>query len=201
MSCCQNKKNVGVENFDSYNPTNYDQENQTYTIDSDSYYAPPWPAQRTQFDLSLQNKFTTVGIPDFLNYSSHIPPIPTLPPVMTTQGPVMTTPIVVMTTQGPVMTTQVPVMTTQGPVMTTQGPVMTTQGPVMTTQGPMMTTQGPMMTTQGPVMTTEGPMWTTQAPSVTTQAPARFQHAMRSHHGKKEARKSIARGRYDLYNY
>ena len=81
MSCCQNK-NAPVENFHK-NPLNYDQESQTYTIEEGTYYAPPWPAQRTVFDSTLQNSFNTSGIPDFLNYSSTLPqpmpePIPTM---------------------------------------------------------------------------------------------------------------------------
>ena len=72
MSCCNgNSQNQNMENF-AHNPLDYDQESQTYTIDNNSYYSPPWPAQRSVFDMDLQQKLNTSSIPDFLNYSSHV---------------------------------------------------------------------------------------------------------------------------------
>ena len=67
-----------VEQFENFNPNDFQQEQNTYTIGG-GYYAPPWPAQRTAFDASLQTKFNTAGIPDFLNYSNNAPVTTTTP--------------------------------------------------------------------------------------------------------------------------
>jgi len=76
MSQCQNcqfnkiasPQRRQIENYtNKFSPTNYDEAKNTYTI-GDGYYAPPWPARRTEYDIKLQNKFSTAGIPDFLNY-------------------------------------------------------------------------------------------------------------------------------------
>ena len=68
---CQPKN---IENFDDlYNPLNFDTESKTYTVNG-GYYSPPWPMQRSQFDMDLQTKFSTSNIPDFLNYSSTVEP-------------------------------------------------------------------------------------------------------------------------------
>jgi len=85
MSCCQNanaqNKILGIENFHLFNPNDYDKEDQTYTIDGKAYYAPPWPAERTKYDMGLQGQFSTVGIPDFLNYTSLVNPVQPVKPV------------------------------------------------------------------------------------------------------------------------
>ena len=77
MSCCNNKnKNMVSENYEYsgnyHHPLDYDVERQTYTIDNASYYAPPWPATRTTFDMNLQTKFSTAAVPDYINYSSDV---------------------------------------------------------------------------------------------------------------------------------
>lgn len=83
MSCCQqnmsrqshssqnNMQNRAMENF-IMSPTNYDLQKQTYVIDPSSYYAPPWPARRTNYDMVLQNQFNTVNVPDYLNFSNNV---------------------------------------------------------------------------------------------------------------------------------
>ena len=60
-----------MENF-MMSPTNYDMQKQTYEIDPQSYYAPPWPVQRTVYDMGLQNQFNTIKLPDYLNFSDDI---------------------------------------------------------------------------------------------------------------------------------
>jgi hypothetical protein len=83
MSCCQQNmfRQVpnsqfrmpipSMENF-MMSPTNYDIQKQTYEIDPKVYYAPPWPAQRTGYDMSLQNQFNTIKLPDYLNFSNSV---------------------------------------------------------------------------------------------------------------------------------
>ena len=95
MSCCQQNafrqvpnsqfrmQSPSMENF-MMSPTNYDMQKQTYEIDSKTYYAPPWPAQRTNYDIGLQNQFNTIKLPDYLNFSDAVktqqglPDIPTI---------------------------------------------------------------------------------------------------------------------------
>jgi hypothetical protein len=95
MSCCQQNmfrqvpnsqfrmQSPSMENF-MMSPTNYDMQKQTYEIDSKIYYAPPWPAQRTVYDMGLQTQFNTIKLPDYLNFSDAVkrqqglPDIPTI---------------------------------------------------------------------------------------------------------------------------
>lgn len=74
MSCCNNNfpsHDYYVENYCSSckNPADFTPEEKTYTI-GNTYYAPPWPADRSTYDKNLQKIFSTSTIPDFLNYSS-----------------------------------------------------------------------------------------------------------------------------------
>ncbi len=74
MSCCNNNlpsHNYYVENYCSSckNPADFTPEDKTYTI-GNTYYAPPWPADRSKYDQEYQRMFTTGAIPDFLNYSN-----------------------------------------------------------------------------------------------------------------------------------
>jgi len=88
MSQCNNcqrkpvlpeKRVERVENFENArtNAFNFHSEQDTYKIDG-GYYAPPWPAHRTAYDAGLQTKFSTTGIPDFLNFSNNVPTHQTL---------------------------------------------------------------------------------------------------------------------------
>lgn len=77
MSCCNKKNNNMIaENYEYsgnyHHPLDYDVGKQTYTISNNAYYAPPWPATRTMFDEGLIQKFSTSGIPDYLNYNSSV---------------------------------------------------------------------------------------------------------------------------------
>lgn len=71
MSCCNNEMHYyPIENYcSSCNPTNFTPQDKTYTI-ADTYYAPPWPAERSKYDQNLQTRLNTASIPDFLNYSN-----------------------------------------------------------------------------------------------------------------------------------
>ena len=89
MSCCQQNmfrqvanpqnrmQNPSMENFMS--PTDYNMEKQTWEIDPQSYYSPPWPAQRTNYDMGIQNQFNTIKIPDYLNFSDSVKQQKSLP--------------------------------------------------------------------------------------------------------------------------
>jgi hypothetical protein len=79
MSCCGGNKNT-MNNFmpttqtikefyGNFNPDNYYDQNQTYVIDPDNYYAPPWPADRTNYDMEIQKNFNPSSLPDFINYT------------------------------------------------------------------------------------------------------------------------------------
>ena len=133
MSCCQNanaqNKLLRMENFQLLNPNDYDKQNETYTIDGKAYYAPPWPAERTKFDMGLQGKFNTAGIPDFLNYASddQVKPNPVQP---------------IMPTLAPMMPTLAPIMPTLAPMMPTLGPMMPTLAPMMPNQQSAMSVGG-----------------------------------------------------------
>jgi hypothetical protein len=124
MSCCQNanaqNKLLRMENFQLLNPNDYDIQSQTYTIDGKAYYAPPWPAERTKFDMGLQGQFNTAGIPDFLNYSSddQVQPKPVQPKPVT-----------------PMMPTFAPVMPPIPPMMPTFAPVMPEEQSAMNVRG------------------------------------------------------------------
>ena len=92
MSCCQQNmfrqvpnaqnrmqmQNPSMENF-MMSPTDYNMEKQTWEIDPNSYYSPPWPAQRTTFDMGLQSQFNTISIPDYLNFSDAVKQQKSLP--------------------------------------------------------------------------------------------------------------------------
>jgi len=67
------KRVENIENFENCrtNADNFNVQKDTYKIDG-GYYAPPWPAQRTKYDAGLQTKFSTTGIPDFLNFSNNV---------------------------------------------------------------------------------------------------------------------------------
>ena len=83
MSCCQqnmsrqtnssqnNMQRPAMENF-IMNPNDYDLQKQTYEIDPSAYYAPPWPAGRTTYDMALQSQFNTINIPDYLNFKDSV---------------------------------------------------------------------------------------------------------------------------------
>ena len=80
MSCCQNKRlnNIQDGNIEPFRlplAQNYDIEDQTYTNPASTYYAAPWPMDRTQYDANLQAKLNTSNIPDFLNYTSGNAPV------------------------------------------------------------------------------------------------------------------------------
>jgi len=78
MSCCGGNKNTMnnlmptktvKEFYGAFDPNNYYDQNQTYVIDPDNYYAPPWPADRTTFDTDLQKTLNPSTQPDFINYT------------------------------------------------------------------------------------------------------------------------------------
>ena len=81
MSCCggKNMNNFMLptksvkEFYGDFNPNNFYEQNQTYAIDKDNYYAPPWPIDespyRTEYDLSYMRRFNPSVIPDFLVYN------------------------------------------------------------------------------------------------------------------------------------
>jgi hypothetical protein len=79
MSCGQGNQNMQlkkrIEYYDNtkFNPLNYDDLTDTYTVDPSAYYAAPWPAERTQFDMNMQQNLSTADIPDFLNFRDTSP--------------------------------------------------------------------------------------------------------------------------------
>jgi hypothetical protein len=66
-----NMQRPAMENF-IMNPNDYELQKQTYEIDASAYYSPPWPAQRTGYDMVLQNQFNTIKLPDYLNFSDAV---------------------------------------------------------------------------------------------------------------------------------
>ena len=76
MSCCGGKNTMNntmptktvKEFYGDFNPNNYTDQNQTYVINSNNYYAAPWPAYRTQYDMDVQKILNPSTQPDFINY-------------------------------------------------------------------------------------------------------------------------------------
>lgn len=64
MSCC-NKKVVNVENYANPPRSHYDQlMNKVYSPEN-QYFAAPFPMDRTDFDMRMQNRWCTLcGKPD-----------------------------------------------------------------------------------------------------------------------------------------
>jgi len=77
MSCCGGKNTMNnfmptrniKEPYGAFNPNDYNVENHTYVVDPQSYYAPPWPADRTSYDAEIQSALNPSGKPDFINYT------------------------------------------------------------------------------------------------------------------------------------